>query len=63
MKLRMNCPVIILEIEDQRVGAKLARLGELALRAAGDKEQRTQLHFGFLIINATRRKVATISLR
>lgn len=59
----MSCPVIILEIEDQPVGAKLARHGEFALRVAGDKEQRTQPHFGFLIIDATRRQVATISFR
>ena len=48
----------ILEIEDQRVGADAARLGELALGIAGNEQQRAQPHVGFLSISATRRQVA-----
>ena len=53
----------IFEIEDQRVGADAARLGELALGIAGNEQQRAQPHVGFLSISATRRQVATISFR
>ena len=53
----------ILEIENQRVGAGRARLGEFALGIAGNEQQRAQPHAGLLIISATRRQVATTSLR
>jgi hypothetical protein len=53
----------IFEIEDQAVGAAVARLRELALAVAGNKQKRPQPHDGFLNINATRRQTQIASPR
>src|ERR1700738_4885156 len=49
----------VLKIENQRVGAAIQGLGELALAVGRHKEHRTQFHAGLFSISAWRRQVAT----